>query len=189
MTPLVIYDFDPRKLPPAYLQAIGLTIAAASQTESVLKDLIGALLEIDSVQTIALTIPMSFPVKNDIIRTLAELEAPSIKELDKIDDLLDAVNEAIAMRNIIAHRQFAIHPDNKEIYILREKAKGSLQYELKPITLEEIQRDAEKIYKAGMDIIEFMMRAGLKTPLRTKALRGPVNRGKKAREDRRSKKP
>ncbi|MBL1146859.1 MAG: hypothetical protein HND56_10140 [Pseudomonadota bacterium] len=180
----IIYDFDPRNLPAEYLHAIGLVTAACAQTESVLQDLIGALLEIDNAKTIALTTHMSFPLKNDILRTLAEIEAPDIKELDKLDELLDAVKQALDKRNTIVHNAFAIHPDTREVFSLRAKARGSLQYDLKKIPVQEIEHDAATIYQAGVDIMSFMISRGLSPQLRTTPLRGSVKRGVKARKER-----
>ena len=178
------YDFDPYNIPDEYLNAVGLVVATAAQAEHVLQQFIGALLGIDNIQTLALATHMNFPLKDHIIRTLAELDAPNIKELDKIDNLLDAMSEALDKRNIIVHNSLAINPDTKEILSLRTKARGSLQLQLKPISVDEIEKDAAAIYKASMDIVSFMMSRGLSPHHRTKLLREPVNRGKKSRKER-----
>jgi hypothetical protein len=179
-----IYDFNPNNLPPEYLRAIGLVTSVSSQTESILKDFIGALLRIDNIQTLALCTHMNIPLKNDIIRTLAELEAPTVNEIDKIDDLLDAVKDALEKRNVIVHNAFMIHPDTKEIFSHRLKARGSFQLELKPVSAKEIEEDAALIYKAGMDIMNFMISRKLSPSLRGRPLRESPNRSKKARASR-----
>lgn len=183
----IIYDFDPHNLPLEYLSAIGLVISSSAQTENTLQQFIGALLGIDNIQTVALTSQMSFPLKNDIIGALAELDAPSINELDKIDDLLEAVSKALDKRNIIAHNNFMRDPNTGQVYSHRLKAKGSIKLDLKPISVAEIQQIAEEIYKAGMDIMSFMISRGLESPVRTTPIREIINRGKSAREKRRSK--
>ncbi len=128
---------------------------------------------------------MSIPLKDEIIRTLAELDAPNILELDKIDDLMDAVRDALNKRNVIVHNAFVIHPDTGEVLSHRLKARGSLQLELKPITTQQIREDAALIYEVGMDVMRFMISRGLSPTYRTTPLREPVNRSKKARAKRR----
>ena len=39
--PAIIYDFDPNNLPDEYLNAIGLVMASASQTDSIMRDFLG----------------------------------------------------------------------------------------------------------------------------------------------------
>lgn len=184
--PMINYDFDPRNLPPEYLRAIGLVAAASAQTESVLQQFIGSLLGIDNAQTLALTLHMSFPLKRDIIRSIAELDAPNIKLLDQVDELMEEVTSALDKRNITVHNSFARNPTTGEVLSLRERARGSLVVELTPISVEEIEQDASIIYEAGIKVMDFMIRRGLEPRMRTIPLREPVNRGKKAREDRRS---
>ena len=183
---LVVYDFDPRNLPPEYLQAIGLVVAASAQTESTMQDFIGALLGIDNIDTLAVTTHMAAPLKDHVARTLAELKAPHLKDLDEIDDLLDAVNGAIEKRNIVAHNAFAIHPETKEIFSHRLKARGSLQLDFRPIAVEEIKDTAAQVYDAGMNLMNFMMTKGLGSNFRTTPLREPITRSKKARAERRA---
>lgn len=181
----VVYDFDPHNLPSGYLEAIGLVIAAASQTESIMRDFIGALLNVDSVEVLALGLHLSVPQKNDIIRTLAELNAPMASEIDEIDDLLDKVGAAFDLRNKVAHNAFARHPETDEVQVLKQKARGSLQVALSPITVEELRQDAEVIYEAGMELMRFMISRGIGPKERLKPLYRPLNRTKKARADRR----
>jgi hypothetical protein len=184
--PSVIYDFNPNNLPAKYLRAVGLVAATAAQTEHILQEFIGALLGIDHIQNLALTTHMSYPLKDNIIRALAELDAPNLDELDKIDELLDEAESAINKRNIIVHNAFAIHPDTGEILSHRLKARGSLQLEFKPVSVEELEQDAATIYKVGLNIMDFMISRNLAPRVRIKALRQPVNRGKKARTKRRN---
>lgn len=181
--PTIVYDFDPNNLPPEYLQAIGKVVAASAQTEFILQKLIAGLLGIDNVQSVALGAHLTFPLKDHIIRTLAELSAPSLQELDKLDDLLDAVKDALDKRNTIVHNSFAIHP-NGQVFSYRVKARGSLQAELKPVTFEEMEKDAALVYKVGMDIFSYMVLKGLLPAHRTSVPRATPNRGKKARQDR-----
>jgi hypothetical protein len=182
----IIYDFDARNLPSEYLRAIGLVIASASQTETVLQDFIGGLLQIDNIETKALTVHMSVPLKGDIIRALVELSAPSAEEVDKVDDLLDAVCDALQKRNNVAHNAFLIHPDTREILGWREKARGQLVGTLTPISAKEIEDDAASIYKAGMELFEFMLARGIAPDFREGPLRENLKRTQKARAERRN---
>lgn len=180
----IIYDFDPYNLPPKYLEAIGLVITTASQVENILQMFIGSLLGIDNAQSAALCTQMSFPLKENIIRTLSELEAPNIKELDKIDALLDAAGDAIEKRNKIAHACFSIHPTTKQIFMHRIKARSSLQLEKVLISAEDINQYANAIHKSGLDILNFMISRKITPINREKPLNKSAKRGKKAREER-----
>ncbi len=182
----VVYDFDPRNLPPEMLRAVGLAVAASSQTESIVQEMIGALLGIDNLETRALTAHMSAPLKDHICRVVAELNAPSVREIDTLDDLLDAVNEAFTKRNQIVHNALMRHPETGEIYSFRERARGSLSIALQPITVEQIEKDALTIYEAGMALMGFMMSRGIGPHLRTKARNLPVDRRPKVRAARRT---
>ncbi len=184
--PKFIYDFDPHNLPSEYLRAVGLVAMASAQTEHILGQFIGALLKIDGIQSLALTSHMSIPLRDNIIRAVAELDAPNIKELDRIDDLMDAVTSAFDKRNTILHNSFVIHPETKEVLSWRLKTKGSMQLELKPVTVNEMEQDATALYEVGMDIVRFMDSRGLCPYHRTKPLNAPINRGKKARAERRN---
>lgn len=183
---LAVYDFDPRNLPPEYLQAIGLVVAASAQTESVMQDFIGVLLGIDNMETLAVTTHMGARLKDQVARTLTELRAPHVEAVDEIDELLDAITAAWEKRNVVIHNAFVIHPETKEILSHRLRVRGSLQLELKPIAVEEIQAAATQIYEVGMDLMRFMMARGLGPSFRTEPLREPLNRGKKARAERRA---
>lgn len=183
--PMLIYDYNPYSLPADYLQAIGLVVAASAQTESILQDFIGVLLGIDNIETLALTTHMAAPLKDHVIRALIELNASKASIVDEVDDLLDRVGDAMAKRNTIVHNSFAIHPDTGAIESHRLKARGSLQLDLVPVTVEELQEHAALIYEAGLDLIAFMTKCGLAPNNRTRPIHEPLNRGKKARAERR----
>jgi hypothetical protein len=183
---VTIYDFDPNNLPPEYLAAVGLVVAAASQTDHVMRDFIGSYLGIDIAESLALGAHMSTPMKDDIIRALVELNAPNASEVDTLDDILDRVREATARRNAVAHNAFARHPDTGQVFSLRERARGSLQIDLKPIEVAELNEIAGEVYAAGIALMEYMMVRGIGPREREKPLREPLNRGTKARKARRA---
>jgi hypothetical protein len=184
--PTIIYDFNPYSLPSEYRDAVGLIITCSSQTESTMLDLIGGILKIDNVSTIALGAHMSTPLKNDILRSISELKCPSASELDRLDDLLDAVAVAMAKRNAIAHSAFGVHPENGEIYRLKESARGRLTLDFERVTAEELQAIAKEIYDTGMALTEFMASRGILPKFREEPLREPISRKKKARQARRA---
>lgn len=160
-------------------------IACASQTEEVLRNFMGIVLGVDNIETEALGTHMSFPMKDDIIRSILELNAPSASFVDEVDDILDDIRDAMQLRNIVAHNEFAIHPETAEIFSLRIKARGSLQSELKKVTAEELLETADQIYRAGMSLQDFMLKNHLGPRFREGPLREPLNRGRKARQARR----
>lgn len=183
---MIVYDFNPNNLPDDFLKAIGLVIASASHTEQIMREFLGIMLGVDNIETEALGTHMSFPMKDDMIRAVVELNAPTASDVDQIDDILDDIREAMQLRNAVAHNEFAIHPETHEILSLRVKARGSLQTEFKAVTAEELNEIAAKVYSTGMALMEFMMAKGIGPRVRTAPLREPLNRKKKYREQRRA---
>ena len=183
-SPKIIYDFNPNNLPPEYLQAIGLITAVSAQTESILQEFIGALLKIDNIQNTALTTHMTIPLMINIIKTLAEIEARSVKEIDKIDELIETAGDAIGKRNTIVHNALIRNTETGEVLVRRLSARGSIKQELRTITVMEIEQDAAAIYNAGEAIIDFMTTKGLEPIMRTKPFNTAVKRGIKERSKR-----
>ncbi|WP_333591408.1 hypothetical protein [Brevundimonas sp.] len=182
--PDVIYDFDPGNLPPELLQAIGRMAMCAAQTESVMQSFIGAVLEIDNLETVALTAHMAAPLKDHVARALIELNGANVETIDLVDDLLDAISTAAEKRNVVIHNSILRHPQTGELFSYRQTARGSLQVSLQPVSVEEIEKDATLIYEAGMDLVRFMILNNITPNNRTRPVRRPVNRRKKAREER-----
>ena len=81
MDPSIEYDFNPYKLPPALLQAIGLVMAAASQTEAILTMGVGGCLGLDAEYAMATTAHMVVPLKISIALSAAEIR---LNDLDAI---------------------------------------------------------------------------------------------------------
>ncbi len=183
---MVIYDFDPRNLPPELLRAVGFMTAAASQAEYIMQDLIGSLLGIDNIETMALTAHMTAPLKDQVARALIELNAANSDVVDTLDELLDHMNSAIEKRNVVVHNHFCRHPGTGEILSLRQKARGSLQVSLQPITAEQIESDALLIYEAGLKVMRFMTDCGISPKDRARPLHQTLDRRKATRKLRRS---
>jgi hypothetical protein len=182
---MVVFEFDPHKLPNDYLKAIGLVIVAANETESVLREFIGALLGIDNIESVALCTQMPFSLKNQIARALNELKASSASELDSLDDILDRIDQAMDRRNAIAHSSFPIHPDTGQVFRFKEKARGALSADLIEVSAEEIAEIAKEIHEAGLALISFMIERNLGPRHRQEPLREPISRKKAARQKRR----
>lgn len=182
--PETVYDFDPSHMPPDLLQAIGLMAMCAAQTEAVMQNFIGALLGIDQHEAIALTAHMAAPLKDQVARALIELNGASEATVDIADELLDAINDAAAKRNVIVHNSLAMHPDTGEVFSYRQAARGSLQVSLQPVSAEDIKKDALALYDAGIELVRFMIALNLQPRPRTRPRLAPVNRKKKARAER-----
>jgi hypothetical protein len=182
--PSIIYDFDPRNLPAEFLRAVGLVAVASSQTESIVQNLIGGLLGIDAVETKVLTLHMAAPLKDHVARALIELNAVNVHTIDEVDKLLDAISSAAERRNAIVHNSFCIDPRTGAIFSLRAAARGSLQMTLTPVTTQQIEEDATLIYEVGLNLQRFMAAFDIMPRKRTLPIRTPVNRKKKAREER-----
>jgi hypothetical protein len=185
---LILYDFDPRNIPNEYLRAIGLVAMASAQTESTMQDFIGAILHIDNIETLALTTHMTVPMKEQVARTVIELNAASAAVVDEVDDILDRIRDALAKRNVMIHSPLCRHPHTEEVSSQRLSARGTIDFELRPISVKEIEDVAEEIYDAGMDLMRFMMAAQIGPLERPHQLRQPLPRSKKARESRRQQK-
>ncbi|MGP1283014.1 MAG: hypothetical protein ACTS1X_08565 [Parasphingopyxis sp.] len=183
---MTVYDFDPSNLPDDYLRAVGLVVVSATETEAVMRDFIGALLGIDNIESIAICAQMPFRLKDDIIRTLNELKAPSASELDNLDDILDQITEAIERRNAIAHSSFPIHPETGQVFRFKEKARRKLSADWVEVTVEELLSIAKEVHEAGLALQGFMAERGLGPRKREEPLREPISRKKKARDDRRA---
>lgn len=186
--PTILYDYDPNYLPPEYLRAIGLLVTASAQTEEVLKMLLGRLLGADNIQSRAFTAHLNIPTIINAIKTLSGLDAPSVKVLDDLDDLLDKTQSLFEERNSIVHNPFGTDPTSKTVVNVRISAKGTLKAEHKSIELSEIERIAAQMYEVGMKIVEFMISVGLEPIKRNKPIKAPISRDKKARTQRRSNK-
>lgn len=186
--PSVVYDFDPRNLPPALLRAVGLVTAAAAQTEHVMQEFIGGLLGIDSIEAISLTTHMAGPLKDQVARSLIELNAANSCAVDAVDDLLDAIKSATDKRNILVHNALARHPDTGEVFSIRYQSRGSLQLSMQRVDVEQIEKDAALIYEVGMNLMQFMITFEITPKDRTRTIHATLNRGKKARAERKSRK-
>jgi hypothetical protein len=153
--PMIIYDYDPFNLPPGILEAIGLAVTSAAQSESVLDMAIGGCLGIESPQTLALTTHMAIPLKFSVLKSVAEFKL-EVDDLDALDMLLADLNTAFGKRNKYAHDSWCRHPTNGKVLRQTQEARIRLEMDLKVATVDEIKTDAKFIYDAGMALIVFL---------------------------------
>lgn len=150
-----LYDYDPNNLPLEYLQAIGLAIASASQTENILSIAVAGCLGVTNLYGLALTPHMAIPLKMSVLKSAAafRLNADLLKELNSI---LDEVQTALGHRNKYAHDGWCTHP--KTGAVLREvhTARTKVELELVPTTVDKIKEKAAIIYGAGLKLMTFL---------------------------------
>jgi hypothetical protein len=182
---VIIYDFNPNNIPDEYLKAIGRIMLCAAQAEDCVRTAIGVFLKIDNVETLALTTQLSTPLKNKILRAVAELNSASASMVDDLDDILDNINAGMERRNAVAHRSLCKNPESNEILIWKEKVRDSIELELKPITVNELNEIADNLLKASDELTAFLGRVG-GPRIREGLLREPLNRTKTARAKRRA---
>jgi hypothetical protein len=180
-----MYDFHPDNIPDEYLKAIGRIMLCAAQAEDCVRTAIGVFLKIDNIETLALTTQLSTPLKDKILRAIAELNSGSASLVDDLDDILDKINAGMERRNAVAHRSLCKNPDNNEILIWKEKVSGSIQLELQPITVNELNEIADNLLKASNELIAFVQNVG-GPRFRKGLLREPLKRTKAERAERRA---
>ena len=181
----VIYDFSPSNLPPDLLQAIGLTIACAAQTEDILNAAIGGCLGIDAEYNMAVTTHMSVPLKFSVLYSAAEIRIDDLDALDELDEILDAVDKALRARNTVAHNLFAVHPVTGKAHRIHHDARISVQVELTPVDITAIVGEAQTILEAGLNLGTFLQMHGLYPAL--PAGRPRAHKSRAARKARRKK--
>jgi hypothetical protein len=151
------YDYNPRNLPKEILESIGLAIASAAQTESVISMAIGGCLGLEIEYFLAVTTHMSLPLKFSVLRAAAEIRIDNLDDLDELDRLLDEVDKAIAKRHEIAHCEWCCDPDTKQLFRVKKVARTSVNAEMLPVTPESVKAEAEIIFQAGLNLMTFIM--------------------------------
>jgi hypothetical protein len=159
--PEIEYDFDPRKLPAEYLQAIGLVAANSAQTEAIVQDAIAGCLNLDSEQGPAITTHMSMPLRFSALKAAAEIKIDDLDSLDMLDELIDAIEDAFDLRNSYLHHRWCRNPDTDQVYTVKEKARTRYEIELIPMSINAIKSDATAIYQSGINLYQFLIIRGL----------------------------
>ncbi len=180
-----IYEYDPRKLPPAYLKAIGAVTAAFAQTESLAQALLAGCLGLDAEYGMAVTTHMTAPLRDGVLRAVAEIRF-EVADLDELDDILDRFQVAVDKRNAIAHRGWCQDESTGQVFTIKTSARGSVQTSLIEMSVDQVESDAALIYEVGMDFMRFMVLRDLYPRLPPPRPRG--HKSKAARKAARKKK-
>ena len=180
----VVYDYEPGNLPPEFLQALGMVTAAGAHTESIVQRFIGGLLAVDEIEFHAVTTEMSAQLMDKVARSLIALNAPSAEIIDRVDDLLDAVNRATERRNILVHSSYCRHPETGAVYRVKFKARGKLEAKPELVDIPDIRRQGAEIYRAGLDLMQFICDHELHPRNRVRPLYEEIDRKPKARKER-----
>jgi hypothetical protein len=185
MSSIPVHDFDPRNLPPELLAAIGLAIASAAQTETVIDAAIAGCAGVDAEYGAAIATHMAMPLKLSVLRSVAEIRIDDLDALDELDNHLDRVEAAFKKRNDIAHHQW--YRDNRtgEPHTVKQTARARLNVDLVPMTIDQVKSDALLVYQAGMDLMTFLMLQNLLPAMPSGKPRGHKSRS--ARKQRRGK--
>ena len=161
MAPITVFDFDPHKLPAEILKALGLIAACSAQTEDVVQMGIAAVLGVDLEKGTAITAHMSASLRDDLFRSAAEIVLDDLDHLDELDALLDEVAESSRRRNDYLHHSICRIVKTGNCFLTKKTARGSVEVKIREVTAEEITRDAERIYRAGLNLMRFYGKTGL----------------------------
>lgn len=178
-------DFDPRKLPKEYLEAIGLVAACSAQTENTVEMAIMGCLGLDHEYGLATTTHMSAPLRDDVLRAAAEIRIDSLDALDDLDTILDRINTTVGRRNSTVHNLWGVDEKTGQVITAKVTARGSLQAQYIPMSVADIRKDAIAIYDAGMDLLKFLLNHRLVpklAPLRPRAHKLKAARKKRAKK-------
>jgi hypothetical protein len=95
-------------------------------------------------------------MRDNVLRAAAEIKIDNLDNLDKLDRLLDEVNTAFSKRNSYVHHSWCRDPDTGECFTVKTSARGRVEKDLIPMTVNQVKSDAAFIYKAGMDLMTFL---------------------------------
>lgn len=178
------YDFDPNNLPSDVLQAIGLVAACSAQTENIVQSGITGCIGVDFEFGAAITTHMAAPLRDHVLRAVAEIKIDDLDALDALDQLLDDVNEAFRRRNAYLHHTWCRDRDTNQVFTSKTQARGRVEMELLPMPIDQIKSDAAFIYTAGLRLYGFMGSLGLH-PTIPASLSSRAHKSRAARKKRR----
>lgn len=148
-------------LPQEILAAVGLVASCSAHAEYVIEEGIGGCAGLDIEYTAAFATHMAAPMRDQVFRALAEIRMENLDDLDKLDELLDEVKASMTVRNTYVHNSMCRDKDSGEILITTTTARGSVAVDLFPVTVDQIKRDASRIYRAGIALYMFLGERGL----------------------------
>ena len=128
------FDFDPHNLPNDVLEAIGLAMTSSAQTESIIEMAIAGCLKVEVDYGAAVTTHMSAPLRDSVLRAVAEIRIDDLDTLDELDRILDHIRDEVQpRRNAIAHHTWCRDPNTDEVFTVKQTARGSVDAELIPM--------------------------------------------------------
>ena len=144
-------------IPDAFFAAIGKVNVNWGMLEGAVDIAIGKLaaLDIRDKRWAILTAHMTWPLKMDILGSLAaELRAshPPLRRFDQIKSMLDRAQRG---RNRIVHGQWG--EEKGTIYKLRMTARGKLKSNMDPITVADIELISTEIRAAGTALLRLIV--------------------------------
>ena len=154
-----VYDYDPRNLSSDSLAAIGLVAACGAQLEFTIMELIGGCRGIDPTLRAKIGGMMTPQAKIDTAR-----EAVNEKFKDKpdtlsgVNKLLSEAENALNVRAVIL--QSSWFQDPKTTHLFREEPNSSddTTSHIVPVPLLRLRTEANRIYDAGILIMDFVIR-------------------------------
>lgn len=178
-----LLDFDPRNIPMRYQRAIGLVAASSAQTESMVQMAICGCLGVDAEYGWAITTHMNATMRGQVLRSVAEIRINDLDALDELDEILDAISAANLLRNDHVHNEWCIYPKTGQVFVVKMKARGRLESDLIPVSIDKIKADAQLIYDLGIQLFSFLQRhklvANLPPPDRPRAHKSRAERKKR----------
>ncbi|WP_349363062.1 MAG: hypothetical protein ABL307_12550 [Roseitalea porphyridii] len=159
--PFRSFDFDPRKLPKPYLEAIGLACACYAQTEDNVQMAISGILGVDGETGWALSTHMTAPLRESVLKSLTDIKFDNLDDIEEFDRLMADVSEAATRRNRLAHNLWAVDEETGDVYQVSTQARKRVAVDVKPISLKAIRADAAFIYDAGIELLRFLMAKNL----------------------------
>jgi hypothetical protein len=182
--PEIVYDFDPMNLPQDILAAIGLVAAVSAQAEHIVEQAIGGVTNLDFEYTAAFCTHMNAPLRDNVLRAVAEIKLENLDELDQLDQLLDNLNEGFKRRNAYLHNSWCRNRADNSVFTVKTEARGSVVMGLVPVSVDQIHRDATFLQITALELYSFFGERGLLPHIPT-APRPRAHKTKTARKKRR----
>lgn len=146
--------------PDEYLVRIGKIGVAWGSLEALVDLCIGKLAGFaeHDVRSAIIAAHMSWPLKMDVLESLANAlapEFPRLAQFAKVRVLLKAAQDG---RNRVSHGAWAY--ENGMLTKLKVSARGKLKVSVEPVTLDELDRTFSGIARAGTAILDLIANSG-----------------------------
>jgi hypothetical protein len=171
------FDFDPTALPAEILQALGFLVACSAQTEGIIQTAICGCLGVTALYGPAITAHMTAPLRDNVLRSVAQIRIDDLDTLDELDDILDGIKTAIAKRNLYVHGTIGRDEATGQFCVTRIESRGEVDSEAIPTSAKQIRDDATEILQCGLRLISFLMKYELSPRFPT----APIYRGHKSK--------